>query len=263
MVKVSKDFIKFRQHIRTLNLSINEQYLLELFFEFHNHDYGYCYLQMKDILVAFNTTSKNRVSTTIKNLEKKNLIIVDRKHKNNRYFIVDVKNFITVKEETKKKVNINSNENTRADGQQTIEDLIGGEDERVTIVKATVNEGIVSQELITLALENDIETVKGACADVKTKTNKANSKFLINAINYAKKRSKKSSHVRSEFNPRSFNNFEAKEYNYSKLESMLLGYEDYSEEDIHEVLSNSRTGNYTSNNSKRLNGVEIGTNVAI
>ena len=39
---------------------------------------------------------------------------------------------------------------------------------------------------------NDIETVKGACADVKTKTNKANSKFLINAINYAKKRSKKS-----------------------------------------------------------------------
>ena len=242
MVKVSKDFIKFRQHIRTLNLSINEQYLLELFFEFHNHDYGYCYLQMKDILVAFNTTSKNRVSTTIKNLEKKNLIIVDRKHKNNRYFIVDVKNFITVKEETKKKVNINSNENTRADGQQTIEDLIGGEDERVTIVKATV---------------------KGACADVKTKTNKANSKFLINAINYAKKRSKKSSHVRSEFNPRSFNNFEAKEYNYSKLESMLLGYEDYSEEDIHEVLSNSRTGNYTSNNSKRLNGVEIGTNVAV
>ena len=58
-------------------------------------------------------------------------------------------------------------------------------------------------------------------------------------------------------------NFEAKEYNYSKLESMLLGYEDYSEEDIHEVLSNSRTGNYTSNNSKRLNGVEIGTNVAV
>lgn len=44
---------------------------------------------------------------------------------------------------------------------------------------------------------------------------------------------------------------------------MLLGYEDYSEEDIHEVLSNSRTGNYTSNNSKRLNGVEIGTNVAV
>ena len=44
---------------------------------------------------------------------------------------------------------------------------------------------------------------------------------------------------------------------------MLLGYEEYSEEDIHEVLSNTKSGNYTSNNSKRLNGVEIGTDVAI
>lgn len=39
MAKVSKDFIKFRQYIRTLNLSINEQYLLELFFEFLNTIY--------------------------------------------------------------------------------------------------------------------------------------------------------------------------------------------------------------------------------
>lgn len=64
-------------------------------------------------------------------------------------------------------------------------------------------------------------------------------------------------------NPRSFNNFEGREYDYGKLESMLLGYEEYSEEDIHEVLSNSRIGNYTSNNSKRFNGVEIGTNVEV
>ncbi|MGG7058322.1 hypothetical protein ACQPUZ_08490 [Clostridium tertium] len=42
---------------------------------------------------------------------------------------------------------------------------------------------------------------------------------------------------------------------------MLLGYEEYSEEDIHEVLSNTK--NYTSNNSKRLNGVEIGADVAV
>lgn len=64
-------------------------------------------------------------------------------------------------------------------------------------------------------------------------------------------------------NPRSFNNFKGREYDYDKLESMLLGYEEYSEEDIHEVLSNTRSGNYTSNNSNRFNGVEIGTNVAV
>lgn len=239
MAKVSKDFIKFRQHIRTLNLSINEQYLLELFFEFHNHNYGYCYLQIKDILVAFNTTSKNRISTTIKSLEEKKLIIVDREHKNNRYFIVDINNFITVKDEVKKKINIDSNGNTPIDGQQTIEDVIGGEDRRVTTIKETVNDGIVSQELITIALENDIEIVKKACKEVKEKTNKVNSKFLINAINYAKGRNKKSLNSKSEVNPRSFNNFEGRIYNYDTLEEMLLGYIDYDDNDIHDVLSGS------------------------
>ncbi len=239
MAKVSKDFIKFRQYIRTLNLSINEQYLLELFFEFHNHNYGYCYLQIKDILVAFNTTSKNRISTTIKSLEEKNLIIVDREHKNNRYFIVDINNFITVKDEVKKKINIDSNGNTPIDGQQTIEEVIGGEDKRITTIKETVNDGIVSQELITVALENDIEIVKKACEDVKEKTNKVNSKFLINAINYAKGRNKKSLNSKSEVNPRSFNNFEGRIYNYDTLEEMLLGYIDYDDNDIHDVLSGS------------------------
>ncbi|WP_195964854.1 helix-turn-helix domain-containing protein [Clostridium cuniculi] len=237
MAKVSKDFIKFRQYIRTLNLSINEQYLLELFFEFHNHNYGYCYLQIKDILVAFNTTSKNRISTTIKSLEEKNLIIVDREHKNNRYFIVDINNFITVKGEVKKKINIDSNGNTPIDGQQTIEEVIGGEDKRITTIKETVNDGIVSQELITVALENDIEIVKKACEDVKEKTNKVNSKFLINAINYAKGRNKKSLNSRSEVNPRSFNNFEGRKYNYDALEQMLLGYIEYDDNDIHNVLN--------------------------
>lgn len=239
MTKVSKDFIKFRQHIRTLNLSINEQYLLELFFEFHNHNYGYCYLQIKDILVAFNTTSKNRISTTIKSLEEKNLITVDREHKNNRYFIADVNNFITVKNETKKKVNVDSNGNTPADGQQTIEDLIGREDERVINIKETVNDGIITQELITIALENDIEIVKEACENVKEKTNNINSKFLINAINYAKIRNKKILNNNSEFNPRSFNNFQCRKYNYDILEEMLLGYRDYNDNDIHNVLSYS------------------------
>ena len=239
MAKVSKDFIKFRQHIRTLNLSINEQYLLELFFEFHNHNYGYCYLQIKDILVAFNTTSKNRISTTIKSLEEKNLIIVDREHKNNRYFIVDINNFITVKDEVKKKINIDSNGNTPIDGQQTIEEVIGGEDKRITTIKETVNDGIVSQSLITIALENNIEIVKEACSYVKEKTNKINSKFLINAINYMKGRNKNKYkyNVKNEVNPKSFNNFEGRKYNYDTLEKMLLGYIDYDDNDIHNILS--------------------------
>ena len=84
--------------------------------------------------------------------------------------------------------------------------------------------------------------------------------FSIKAINEGWKLKNKEANG---INPRSFNNFEGRSYQYDKLEAMLLGHEDYSEEDIHEVLSNTRSENYISNNSKRFNGVEIGTNVAV
>jgi len=91
---VTKDFIKFRQYIRTQNLKINEQYLLELFFEYHNTKYGYSFLTFEQIMQAFNTTSKNRISSTIKKLEKKELIRVDRSHTNNRYYVVNIELFL-------------------------------------------------------------------------------------------------------------------------------------------------------------------------
>ncbi|NFO40092.1 helix-turn-helix domain-containing protein [Clostridium botulinum] len=90
----SKDFIKFRQYIRTQNLKINEQYLLEYLFEYTNTSYGYAFPKFSNIMEAFNTTSKNRISSTIKKLEKKGLIKVDRTHTNNRYYVVGIENFI-------------------------------------------------------------------------------------------------------------------------------------------------------------------------
>ena len=95
--KVSKNFISFRQYIRTKDLCVNEQYLLELLFEFHNHSFGYAYPDLKTLMKAFNTTSKNRVISTIKKLEKKGLITIVRKFKeNNRYFIANINEFIAI-----------------------------------------------------------------------------------------------------------------------------------------------------------------------
>lgn len=90
----TKDFIKFRQYIRTQDLKINEQYLLELFFEYHNTTYNYCFLTFDQIMNCFGTTSKNRISSTIKKLEKKGLITVDRSYSNNRYYVVNIELFI-------------------------------------------------------------------------------------------------------------------------------------------------------------------------
>lgn len=64
--------------------------------------------------------------------------------------------------------------------------------------------------------------------------------YTIGTINNKKRIEKElesqGSNRKQEINPLKFNNFEGREYDYSKLEAMLLGYEKYSEKDIHEVL---------------------------
>ncbi len=118
---VSKDFIKFRQYIRTQDLKVNEQYLLELFFEYHNTNYNYCFLTYDQIMQSFNTSSKNRISSTIKKLEKKGLIRVEKKG-NNRYYIIGIENFLN----TNNKHN-DKNGTKLIDGQVSIEELTEGE----------------------------------------------------------------------------------------------------------------------------------------
>lgn len=102
--KDSKDFIKFRANLRNKNLSVNEQFLLEYLFELHNTNYGYSFPSFTAIMKAFNTTSKNRISSIIKKLEDKKLLTVDRSRKSNRYYIAEVENFINIKDAKEKKV---------------------------------------------------------------------------------------------------------------------------------------------------------------
>lgn len=250
MQKISKNFIQFRQHIRTLNLSINEQYLLELFFEFHNAQYGYCFLKVSDILKAFNTTSKNRVSTVIKSLEEKGLITVDRENKNNRYFIKGMNDFINVIEEvmpatTKEKVE------KKKDKKESKEEVIEGQieadvaAEAIEIVNNVITIGQASQELKDIVVSKDIEEVKTVIAAVKSNNNGVvTSSYILNAFN----KKAFTPAIKETINPLKFNNFEGREYDYNKLGAMLTGEIDYNENDIHEVLSNKKT----------FNGIQIG-----
>ena len=92
-----KDFILFRKYLRSNNLSVNEQYLMELLFEWYNYHYGYAYPTIKELMKAFNTTSSNRILTTIKKLENKGLIKIDKvKMQNNKYFIIGIEKFIVI-----------------------------------------------------------------------------------------------------------------------------------------------------------------------
>ena len=132
------------------------------------------------------------------------------------------------------------------DGQVTVEEVLQQEKTDVeAVVEATGCTAQKAEEVLEYAVTCNKNNPVG---------------FTIKAINEGWKLKNKETNG---INPRSFNNFEGRSYQYDKLEAMLLGHEDYSEEDIHEVLSNTRSENYISNNSKRFNGVEIGTNVAV
>ncbi|NFN78808.1 helix-turn-helix domain-containing protein, partial [Clostridium botulinum] len=107
-------------------------YLLELFFEYNNNKFGYSFLEFSDIMSAFNTTSKNRISTTIKKLEKKKLIEVDRRYKNNRYTIIGIEKFINTSDKDNDKPN-DSNGNPPLNGQVHFAELTEGENKLVDL----------------------------------------------------------------------------------------------------------------------------------
>ena len=232
--KVSKNFISFRQYIRTKDLSVNEQYLLELLFEFHNHNFGYAYPDLKTLMKAFNTTSKNRVVSTIKKLEKKGLIRVTRKFKdNNRYFIENINQFIiTEKKKTStNKAHVDSNGNLPLEGQIDVEEVLKENESQSDKIKLVLDKfkGIIlskkQKEVINNTekgvLENAIESIT---------VDKVNATYLIGAIERAKTKSK---YLVDGINPFKFNNFKAREYDYDSLEKKLLGW-DKQEEVIEE-----------------------------
>lgn len=236
MKKISKDFIKFRQYIRTLELNVNEQYLLELFFEFHNIEFKYCYLKINDILKAFNTTSKNRISNIIKSLEEKNIIEVDRKYKNNRYTIKGVDKFISViefkleenhkaikKDKNTKKVNVDSN------GQKPIDGQIGVEEALEQVEKEEINKIIKATGATEEEAREELRVAKSkeGIKDIV--------QYTIGTINNKKRNEKELEKTvadkKQEINPKSFNNFPAREYDYDDLERKLLGWDKDEEEE--------------------------------
>ncbi|NFA44570.1 helix-turn-helix domain-containing protein [Clostridium botulinum] len=224
-MSVSKDFIKFRQHLRTLNLSVNEQYLMELFFEYDNRQFGYSFLEFTGIMKAFNTTSKNRISSTIKKLEKKGLIEVDRRYKNNRYKIMGIDSFINTTD--KKYKPKDSNGNAPLDGQVHFSEITHEEKEVIKLGFTPKQ----AKSLLQVAKDKVDKIIKAF--DYATEKGADNMyKYTLWAINNI---SKVKNYFKSvETKKLRFNNFEAREYDYDSLEKKLLGWENNSldEEEI-------------------------------
>lgn len=227
--KVSKNFISFRQYIRTKDLSVNEQYLLELLFEFHNHELGYAYPDLKTLMKAFNTTSKNRVVSTIKKLEKKGLIRVIRKFRdNNRYFIENINQFIITE---KKKTSTNK----VLEGQIDVKEVLGEtesetETDKVKLILEKFKGIVLSKKHKEVINNTEKEVLENAIESINV--DKINGNYLLGAIERIKV---KAIQFVDGINPKSFNNFKAREYDWDNLEAKLLGWdkeEEFEEEKL-------------------------------
>lgn len=256
---VSKNFITFKQHVRSKKLSVNEQYLLELLFEWYNCNYGYAYPTIKTLMEAFNTTSKNRVIDTIKKLESKGLIRVNRaKKKNNTYLITGIERFInnfvapakkkeekpkkkpSVKKSTEEKIMpLDSNGEAPLEGQVSFFDEVEEvkqevkevtpeevkEDSKVKKVLKSFTGLKLSKKEKEIISETDESVLNHAIDSITVE--KINGTYFLEAINRAKRNMK---NLVDGINPFKFNNFKAREYDWDSLEAQLLGWDNVVEE---------------------------------
>lgn len=128
-----------------------------------------------------------------------------------------------------KKTPVDSNGNVPICGQITVEEVLGTQKHTDT-KNDTDAEKIVSATGCTIKKAEEVLEYAVVCK----KDNPVG--FAISAINGNWNLKNKET---NEVNPRSFNNFEGRAYNYDTLEQMLLGYVEYDDNDIHNVLSAS------------------------
>ena len=207
-MKITKDFIKFKQFLRTKKLKPVQKVIMEYIFELHNYKFGYAFPSMKDLVIEVNASCNNTVISAIRKLEKMKLLKVNRENKNNRYYIKNIEEFLIGLE------NNNSNKNNEKQG-DTLPFSDNDEDE--------------------ILLENKLcKDMNCSLEEAKTALNYAKEKQAKNLIAYAKSTIRNGWHkLQNEFNstfsnisPKTgFANFTQRVYDYEKLELQLLGWE--------------------------------------
>ena len=91
---MKKDYMKFNNFILAEeNLTLEEGYMLQVLFQYHNIEEGYAYPTYKALMKACKTNRQAKISKILKSLVTKGYIRIE-KHGNNRYYIVEVERFL-------------------------------------------------------------------------------------------------------------------------------------------------------------------------
>lgn len=236
-MKITKDFLKFKQFLRSKKLKPVQKVIMEYIFELHNCKFGYAFPSMKDLVIEVNASCNNTVISAIKKLEKLGLLKVNRENKNNRYYIENIENFLIGLD---KKHNNSDNSKINGDCLNQVEALPSS-----TILKNSNLSNDKDADFESYEINKDIdETILQSkiASDMNCSLEEA-----FNALEYAKKRNAKSliayakstlkngwHKIQNKLNPTILNekqtkvgfaNFTQRIYDYEKLEKALLGWD--------------------------------------
>ena len=184
------------------NLTLEEGYMLQVLFQYHNIEEGYAYPTYAKLMKACKTNRQAKISKILKSLVAKGYINIERRG-NNRYYIVEIEKYIEgnapVQEVREKETS--TVEGLSASQERTLMKLAGTRDKLMQMVNYAKSRAKNLFAYVYRLLKDNV--VLGAKdTSVNPHYNSATPKGYSG-----------------------FNNFKARDYDYEALERKLLGWD--------------------------------------
>lgn len=197
---MKKDYMKFNNFILAEeNLTLEEGYMLQVLFQYHNIEEGYAYPTYAKLMKACKTNRQAKISKILKSLVAKGYINIERCG-NNRYYIAGVEKFIEGNAPVQEK-ETSTVEGLSASQERTLMKLAKTKEKLMQMVNYAKSRAKNLFAYVYRLLKDNV--VLGA---KDTSTNPYYNSATPKGYN-------------------SFNNFKARDYDYDSLERKLLGWD--------------------------------------
>ena len=234
---MKKDYLAFNRFILTQeNLSLEEGYMMNVLFQCHNETLGYAYPSYKALMKYCKTNRQAKVSKIIKSLADKGYITIQN-HKNNRYFINGINEFIqgsnnenndsnnTDSNNNSNDTNSNNNSNnTNNKDNNSNNNNTNSEFDGLTVSQTnTLMKLAKTKERLKEIIEYSKDRAKNLfayCYRLLKDNIQVNTSYSYASNNYGNQ----NNNISTPKGYNSFNNFKARDYDYEDLEWRLLGW---------------------------------------
>lgn len=223
-----KDYLKFRNAIKKdTNLDLEEGYMLETLFDYHNVKSGYAFPSYQTLMSDLKTCRKAKISKILKSLVKKGYISITKVGKKNTYKLLK---YLFLSNDKKP---VDSDGMPPMDGQVHFTEVVKDEPQTTETENDVMNiTGFTQKQAgkVLKVAKEKVESIQEAFNYAITKGADNTYSYTVWAIkNIDKLRNAAAKKVQVDtdrsYKPKTkFDNFEPRQYDYEDLEKRLLGW---------------------------------------